>query len=234
MEELNGSKNSGVLSPPAEVIPPVPVVIITEIPAEYEKCITCKDLGRDCKGPKLSTLRTIATVREYHRRLRSYHKITMKQIYTLTEHEISNGTVKDYFSHEEKDFRWTTVALIDNALTYICAELSGTIPSQLPNCPATSSEIRDKICAVENKLKAAEAECMALQAKVAENKGRHIDQMNEYRKDQQARVDWLKADIRLWRKIAFSLLGILVIVLVVLLAYLAMDISSHSFGFFRK
>lgn len=205
----------------ASIQPPISTAISADFLAEYEQCITCKDHGKNCKGPKLAALRTISNVREYHRRLRNYRKISMKQIFALTEHEISNATVKDYFSHEEKDFRWTTVSLIDNALTAICGDCVGTPPAYLPNCPATSSEIRDQIAAVSDKLREAEEECLALQAKIAENKGKHIEQMNEYRQDQQDRVEWLKSDIKLWRKIAFSLVGVLLLAIVVFIAHMS-------------
>lgn len=207
--------------------------IYSEVIAEYEKCITCPDHGKNCKGPKLASLRTIANVREYHRRLRNYRKITMKQIFLLTEHEVSDATVKDYFSHEEKDFRWTTVSLIDRALTSICGGCGGTIADDLPPCPASSSEIKDQIEKIADQLRIAEAECLALQAKIAENKGKHIEQMNEFRQDQQDRVEWLKADVRLWQKIAFSLLGVVTIVVISLLAYLAWDIANPNTGFIR-
>lgn len=189
--------------------------------AEYEKCITCKDHGKNCKGPKLAALRTISNVREYHRRLRNYRKITLKQIFALTEHEISNATVKDYFSHEEKDFRWTTVSLIDNALTSICGDCVGVPPAYLPNCPATSSEIREQLAAVAEKLRAAEEECLALQAKIVENKGKHIEQLNEFRQDQQDRVEWMRSDVRLWRRISFALLGVLALAIVAFIVYAA-------------
>ena len=199
---------------------------------EYEKCITCKDYGKNCRGPKLEALRTISNVREHHRRLRTYRKIPMKPIFDLTEHEISNGTVKDYFSHEEKDFRWTTVALIDSALAAICGGVADQ-PELLANCPATSGEIRDQMAAALVTLREKEAECLALQTRIAEQQQKHIEQMDEYRKDQQARVEWLTADIRLWRKIAFALLGVLVLAMCVLAFYLVIDLGNSEFGFFR-
>lgn len=206
-------------SPISEVFPPIAA-------HRYEKCITCKDLGKSCVGPKLTALRSIANVREYHRRLRNYRKITMKQIFERTHSEISDASVKDYFSHEDKDFRWTTVSLIDNALTEICSELAGVRPDEVPPCPATSSEIREKIDSVTDKLRIAEEECLALQAKVAANKGKHIEQMNEYRQDQQARVEYLKDDVRRWRRIAFVLLGLVVVTVAVLISVVALSLLS--------
>lgn len=213
----------GGLSPTSDVPLSPEKVVIAETPAIYEKCITCKDLGVNCKGPSLEPLLTIANVREYHRRLRNYHKISMRQIFALTTKEISDATVKDYFGREEKDFRWTSVALIDNALTYLCG--GGTPPSELPICPASSSEIQEQTEAVSKKLLQAEQECAALSAQIAENAEKHIAQFNEFRAGQQDRIDWLKADIGLWRKIAFTLLGVLLIVLVAFFAYIGWDLT---------
>jgi DNA-binding transcriptional MerR regulator len=229
----NQAEKSGVLSPTTEAEESIQAAISANFLAEYEPCITCKDLGRNCKGPKLAALGTINNVREYHRRLRSAHKITMKQIFQLTEQEISNATVKDYFSHEEKDFRWATVSLIDNALTVICGDCVGLPPVYLPNCPATSSEIREQIDNVKDQLRLSEESCATLKAVIDETESQHIEQMTAYRHDYQDRVDWLKSDIKLWRKIAFISLGILAIVLFILVFYLFMDIANSNFGIFR-
>lgn len=173
-------------------------------PEIYEKCITCKDLGFSCKGPKLNSLITIANVREYHRRLRTYRKFTLHQIYVLVASEISEGCVRDYFGRDERDFRWTAVALIDNALVALCG--NGTIPT-VPLCPATASSFQDQL-SVEIQLRAqAEEQASSLQAQMAELAEKHMDQMEAFRKSQMDRVAWLRSDIRLWRIIAFCLLG---------------------------
>lgn len=212
----------GVLSPTMGLEEPIQAAISANFLAEYESCITCKDLGKNCKGPKLAALGTIANVREYHRRLRIQRKIPMRQIYQLTEQTISNETVKDYFSHEEKDFRWTTVSLIDNALTVICGDCIGLPPVYIPNCPATSSDIRDQLAEIESKLHAAETECAVLQEKIAENECKHIEQMETQRQDQQDRIEWLKSDVKLWRKISFCLLSALVLSILTLIVSLVM------------
>ena len=213
---------SGVLSPTTGLETPTDAAISANFLAEYEHCITCKDLGKNCKGPKLAALGTIANVREYHRRLRSHHQITMKQIFQLTSKEISDATVKDYFSHEEKDFRWATVSLIDNALTVICGDCVGLPPVYIPNCPATSSDIRDEIAAVEAKLQESENECATLKQQIAENESKYVDRMESIRKDHQVSIDWLKADVKLWRKISFCLLSALVLSIATMIFCLAM------------
>lgn len=162
---------AGVLVPTTGLEAPVQAAISANFLAEYEPCLTCKDLGRNCKGPKLAALGTISNVREYHRRLRSAHQITMKQIVQLTSRDISEATVKDYFSHEEKGFQWSTVSLIDNALTVICGDCVGLPPVYIPNCPATSSDIQDQINAANDMLQASEAACAALQAQIVDMEG---------------------------------------------------------------
>lgn len=234
MTTENPVNQTGVLLPTSGVEESIQAAISANFLAEYEPCLTCKDLGRNCKGPKLAALGTTNNVREYHRRLRSAHKIAMKQILQLTEQEISSATVKDYFSHEEKDFRWATVSLIDNALTVICGDCVGLPPVYLPNCPATSSELREQIENAKEQLRASEESCAKLQAMIAETESQHIEQMNNYRQDYQDRVDWLKSDIKLWRKIAFISLGILAIVLSILVFYLFLDIANSNFGIFRN
>ena len=227
------SSLEGLLSPTTGLQEPIQAAISANFLAEYESCITCKDLGRNCKGPKLAALGTISNVREYHRRLRNSRKIQMKQIFQLTEQEISNATVKDYFSQEEKDFRWATVSLIDNALTVICGDCVGLPPVYIPNCPATSSEIKGQIDQAKEQLRLSEEACASLQAKIEENEIRHSEQMNVYRIDQQDRVSWLKSDIKLWRRIAFCLLGALILTMIVLIVYAAMDLANPDIGFFR-
>ena len=162
----NIALDTGSFSPTISELLPDMESVSCETAASYEKCILCKDHGSNCKGPKLSALQTIANVREYHRRLRNARKIAMKDIFALTEKEISNATVKDYFAHEEKDFRWTTVALIDNALLAICGERVGVEPDEIPPCPASSTEISAMMADEIKKRAEAESRCVELQDQI--------------------------------------------------------------------
>lgn len=196
----------------------------------YEKCIACKDLGVHCSGIKLEHLRSIANVRAYHKRLRNERKISMRQIFAITTDEISDATVKDYFGSEKKDFHWTTVALIDRALVSLCG---GVSYCHHHACPATATAVRSQLEAQETRIQHADSECEYLRNNLAEQGENHklqLDQMQQY---QQERIDWLKADIRLWRKIAFALLGVLLIVLAALFVYIGWDITHPHAGFIQ-
>lgn len=188
----------------------------------YGKCITCPDLGISCKGINLALLQTISNVREHHRRLRNCRNIYMKQIFALTENEISNASVKDYFSHEEKDFRWTTVALIDNALTAICGAAAGVMPDDVSPCPATASDMREQQLKFTGQLQAAEEKCLELQASIAENERIHAERLSAAQSAQQERVEWLREDLKRWRCAAFILIGITAAVIAALMAYIVL------------
>ena len=162
----NITPDAGNFSPTgSEFFPPMEKVSY-ETAVSYEKCIFCPDYGKNCKGPKLSALRTIGNVRAHHRRIKDVRKIPIKSIYVLTEKEISNATVKEYFSHEEKGFVWTTVALIDNALLAICGERVGVEPDEIPPCPATSTEISAMMADEIKKRAEAESRCVELQDQI--------------------------------------------------------------------
>lgn len=145
--------------------------------------------------------------------------IPINKVCELTSHAIGSETVKDYFSpsHEEKDFRWTTVSLIDNALTVICGDCVGLPPVFIPNCPATSSDVQSKLSEYKNKIKETEDECEELKKSIAENEDKYVERMNAIRNDHQLSIDWLKADVKLWRKIAFCLLSVLVLAIATLI-----------------
>lgn len=204
----------------------------------YEKCVECPDYGVTCNGPKLAALGDIMVVRDFHREIRAKRSIPMKLIYVASQ-PISESTINDYFSHSEKDFKWTTVACIDNALTAICGGRVGQPLLDHP-CPASSSEIKQQREEAAQRLEASETECQKLRVKLTEAKEKHIDQMNEFRQDQERRVTFLKdlAESRYQlilkrdRKI-----NILLIIIAALFAglsfYLVWDIMHPGVGLFQ-
>ena len=105
------SQNNGPEPPNLEAESPKKITL-------YQKCLNCPDYGVSCNGPKLAALGDIMVVRSFHREIRNKREIPMKLIY-LAAPSISDSTINDYFSHSVKDFKWTTVGCIDNALTAI-------------------------------------------------------------------------------------------------------------------
>lgn len=156
----------------------------------YQKCLGCPDYGISCNGPKLAALGDIMIVRSFHRSIRDRRNIPMKLIY-LAAQPISESTINDYFSHSEKDFKWTTVGCIDNALTAICGNRVGQPLLDNP-CPASSTDILDEKTRYENRIRELEEENATLQAKVVDLKGKIISTRDEVKEDYASRVQFLK------------------------------------------
>lgn len=160
----------------------------------YQKCLLCKDYGVSCNGPKLAALGDIMVVREFHRAIRVARKITLKAIADAAAN-ISEYTVNDYFSHSVKDFKWTTVGAIDNALTSICGGRVGQPLSDNP-CPATTSEIAEQIAAYEARIAEAKQETARIQEKYSRKDASHIAAMEDQRRLFERMIDHLKAQLQ--------------------------------------
>lgn len=121
---------------------PVSTADLEKLPPAYQKCIKCPSLGILCGGQKITALRTIECARIYHRTLRRERKIQLRPIYTAAK-IVSEGTIEDYFGKTAQDFKWTTVAAIDNALIAIIGDRVGQCPIENP-CPDAIVELRDR------------------------------------------------------------------------------------------
>ena len=121
---------------------PVSPADLEKLPPAYQKCIKCPSLGILCGGQKITALSTIECARIYHRTLRRERKIQLRPIYTAAK-IVSEGTIEDYFGKTSQDFKWTTVAAIDNALIAIIGDRVGQCPIETP-CPDAIVELRDR------------------------------------------------------------------------------------------
>ena len=121
---------------------PVSPADLEKLPPAYQKCIKCPSLGILCGGQKITALRTIECARIYHRALRRERKIQIKPIFAAAK-IVSEGTIEDYFGKTAQDFKWTTVAAIDNALIAIIGDRVGQCPIENP-CPDAIVELRDR------------------------------------------------------------------------------------------
>ena len=163
----------------------------TENPATlYQKCLKCPDYGVSCNGPKLAALGDIMMVRAFHSEIRNKREIPMKMIY-LAAPSISESTINDYFSHSVKDFKWTTVGCIDNALTAICGNRVGQPLLDHP-CPASSTDIQAQINSYNGEISRLNQENIRLQEKVTETKGKVISVREEVKEDYASRVQFLR------------------------------------------
>ena len=214
--------------PLGEVVTPIPL---------YSKCLSCSDYGTNCRGFNLASLGDIGAVRSFHRAMKKARNISLKTIAAAAP-SISESSINEYFSHVEKDFKWTTVVAIDNAILCICGNRPGVPP--IHSCPAGASEYRNQLAAADLKLAAADlnlanaqAECDELRRRLADADRVHLAKLADLQNIQKSENDWLKNDVRLWRKFAFILLGVSFILLACLLLYVGWDIAHPASGLIR-
>ena len=216
-------------------------VLTASLPSEDmpgAKCFHCNDFGKSCRGVHLTSFRTTDDVRAYHKAIRKAKGIHLKRVYEEAR-IISESTINEYFGAGTKDYKWTTVVSIHNALLVICADGSG-IADLKHSCPASSSEIRNTIAAAELKLAAAElkvaqseADVAGLMQRLADTKAKHIAQIEQIHESNEKDRAWHRDQIRFWQRFAFVLLGVGVIILVCLLLYLGYDIAHPGSGLVR-
>lgn len=226
--------------------PANPVPLSQNVPTEspnmlpgYWNCLRCDDLGLTCNGPSLRTLGDIGAVRTFHRELKRIRKITNHAVYEAANRIVSETTINEYFSNAAKDFKWTTVSHIDHALLAICGNRVG-LPPLDHACPASSSDVRNQLAAADLKLAAAElraaqseTDVTALRQKLADTKGKHIAQLATLEENHAKDIDWLKNDIRLWRRLAFTLLAIGAVLLALVVFYFIIDATHPTSGLIR-
>lgn len=208
------------------------------LPPVGSKCMLCADFGKACRGVHLTAFQTTEKVREYHKALRKAKGIHLKSIYE-NANIISESTINEYFGAGTKDYKWTTVVNIHNALLTICAEGYG-IAALAHSCPASSSEIRNTLAAAELKLAAAElkvaqseADVAGLMQKLTDTKAKHIAQIEQINATNEQDKLWHRNEIKFWRRFAFICLGACLLFLACVLIYLGIDISHPNSGLIR-
>ena len=202
------------------------------------KCLICNDFGRTCRGVHLTSFVATEDVRAYHKALRKAKGIHLKDIYDNAK-LISESTINEYFGAGTKDYKWTTVVTIHNAILNICSGGIGLSALQ-HSCPASSSEIRSTLAAAELKLAAAElkvaqseADVAGLMQKLTDTKAKHIAQIERINADNEKDKAWHRNEIKFWRRFCFVLLIVSLILLALLMVYVGIDISHHGSGLIR-
>lgn len=205
----------------------------------WHKCVSCGDWGISCRGFDITALGDIEEVRACHRAIRRAKKLTIKVIADYAKRKISESTVNEYFGSEKKDYKFTTVRVIHEAMLHACSERAG-VPIPTHACPSSSSEARQQLAAADLKLAAAElkatqheSEVSELRKKLTETKGKHIAQLTQLETNHARDIEWLKNDVKLWRRFAFLLLVVGVILLSALVFYLGWDVAHPATGLIR-
>lgn len=205
----------------------------------WHKCVSCEDWGISCRGFDITALSDTEEVRACHRTIRRAKNLTVKVIADYAKRKISEHTVNEYFGSEKKDYKFTTVRVIHESMLHACSSRAG-VPIPTHSCPSSSSEARQQLAAADLKLAAAElkaaqheSEVSELRRKLTETKGKHIAQITQMETTHAKDVEWLKDDVRLWRRFAFLLLGIGVILLAALVFYIGWDVAHPATGLIR-
>ena len=180
-----------------------------------------------------------AEKRAYHKAIRKKFGFLLKEIYPLVKDVIGKTTTDEYFGPGSGDYKWTTVVTIHNALLSLVAQKKGT-PLCENSCSAYSSEVRTQLAAAELNVAAAnvnlanmQAERDGLRRRLEDSDGSHLSQLAELQAAKQDEVEWLKNDIKLWRRFAFMLLGIGILLLSCLVFYIAWDVAHPASGLIR-
>lgn len=185
----------------------------------WQKCLNCPDLGVICNGPSSTTIGNIATARTFHKALVKSRNIPVKAVAREAKKYISEATVYEYFSPEDKDFKATTMFVICSVLVSICGNRVG-LPPLTNACPASSSEIRAQLAAADMKLAAAELRAAQsetavadLQQKIIAVKARSGERIDQMQKDYTGHIKWMQKQMFLWQCFAFTMAAVLIIML---------------------
>ena len=220
--------------------------LLQDSPPLYAKCLSCPDFVTACRGVDLTLLSGAAEKRAYHKAIRKEFGFLLKDIYPLVKHVIGKTTTYEYFGPGSGDYKWTTVVTIHNALLSLVAQKKG-MPLCKNSCSASSSEVRNQLAAADLNIAAAnlnlankEAECEDLRRRLADSDGSHLLQIAEIQSAKQSETEWMKSneewfkkEAGFWRRLAFILLGIGIILLACLIFYIAWDVAHPASGLIR-
>lgn len=195
----------------------------------YSKCLSCPDFVTACRGIDITSLSCAAEKRAYHKAIKKEFGFLLRDIYPLVKNVIGKSTTDEYFGSGTGDYKWLTVTTIHNALLYLVAQKKG-MPLCEHSCSSSSSEVRNQLAAADLKVAAAElkqaqaeSECEDLRRRLSDSDGDHTTKLTELAAAKQGEIDWLKTEVRVWRRFAC----ILLIVGLVILGTLMLSLLIH-------
>lgn len=195
----------------------------------YSKCLSCPDFVTACRGIDITSLSCATEKRAYHKAIKKEFGFLLRDIYPLVKNVIGKSTTDEYFGSGTGDYKWLTVTTIHNALLYLVAQKKG-MPLCEHSCSSSSSEVRNQLAAADLKVAAAElkqaqaeSECEDLRRRLADSDGDHTTKLTELAAAKQGEIDWLKTEVRVWRRFAC----ILLIVGLVILGTLMLSLLIH-------
>lgn len=211
-------------------------ILLPHNPSAYAECLSCPDFVTSCRGIDLTSLSTAAEKRAYHKAIKKEYGFVLKDIYKLCKNVIGESTTNEYFGSGSGDYKWTTVTTIHNALLFLVAQKKG-VPLCENSCSSFSSEVRNQLAAADLKVAAAElkaaqheTDTLALQQKLTDTKAKHISQITLLESSHAKDMEWMKNEVKLWRRFSFVLLITGLILLAGLVFYIGWDAAHPSFG----
>lgn len=196
---------------------------------DYSKCLKCEHLGNRCTGPNLALFCDIAVLRKYHKALRKARGILMRDIYEAA-YPVSDSVINDYFSADERDFKWTSVAYICRAMLSLCGDL--------PDNPSLRCIVTAE--AIEAECKAMEGRCSELQDQLAAAKEEARTNAASVKADSRRSIDYLKEQVAELKRDNTALRRALIVfgalaaaLTIALIVYVVWDVAHPLTGFIR-
>lgn len=214
-------------------------ILLPHNPSAYAECLSCPDFVTSCRGMDLTSLSGAEEKRAYHKAIKKEFGFVLKDIYKLCKNVIGESTINEYFGSGTSDYKWTTVTTIHNALLFLVAQKKG-VPVCENSCSSFSSAVRNQLAAADLKVAAAELKAAqhetdteGLRQKLTDTKAKHISQLSLLESSHAKDMEWMKNEVKLWRRFSFVLLITGLILLAGLVFYIGWDAAHPTTGLIR-
>ena len=214
-------------------------LLLPHNPSAYAECLSCPDFVTSCRGMDLTSLSGAEEKRAYHKAIKKEFGFVLKDIYKLCKNVIGESTINEYFGSCTSDYKWTTVTTIHNALLFLVAQKKG-VPMCENSCSSFSSEVRNQLAAADLKVAAAELKAAqhetdteGLRQKLTDTKAKHISQISLLEASHAKDMEWMKNEVKLWRRLSFVLLVAGLFLLACLVFYIGWDAAHPTTGLIR-